>query len=408
MRTWLLGVTTAALLVGACGPGESIVTSTADRANTTIGAAESDTGGREGSDADTVEPGPDESDADGPAIGGPGIDELGLRCGQVEFSSPTIDLSSLPVFDQDLAQLVGEGDLAAEFDFIAEWVLGMKFYEISRTANEIVVLGEQSDSATGLAPYFGATFERVDGEWRAVGFGECLFESNAAGFGVAQIALDAEDEPTAESVSLTVLATERACASGLAPTDREIWPTVVESDQSVQIVVLVEQSTGAQTCQGNPSFPLEIELAGPLGKRTILDIALAPPTELVWPIPLRSSQLNVVLLGDKPGSERANVFTWDDPFSGGLLLQDSGWGDEPGWIQSFGGDEPRTISGFVGTCLAGDCDVEECEGAGCDDLERLGPECMSSYAPMDAVDTTFTITYAATACTIEVTTTPIG
>jgi hypothetical protein len=62
-----------------------------------------------------------------------------------------------------------------------------------------------------------------------------------------------------------------------------VRPVVVETDRSVQISVFVQKSPGAQTCEDNPPFPVEIELADPLGDRIILDTAMHPPTELRRP-----------------------------------------------------------------------------------------------------------------------------
>ena len=50
---------------------------------------------------------------------------------------------------------------------------------------------------------------------------------------------------------------------------------------------------------------------------------------------------------------------------------------------------------------------EECEGADCDALPRLGAECTMAYTPIPGQDTTMTVHFTGTSCTIEVTTDPI-
>ena len=101
----------------------------------------------------------------------------------------------------------------------------------------------------------------------------------SSGFGVATFTLDPDNPPAPDSATLHLLATERACASGQAPVDRQVLPTVVESANAVTITVLVQEPVGAQTCQGNPSFAVTVQLDAPLGDRAIRDAAVDPPEE---------------------------------------------------------------------------------------------------------------------------------
>ena len=103
--------------------------------------------------------------------------------------------------------------------------------------------------------------------------------SRPDGFGVATFTLDPDNPPAPDSATLHLLATERACASGQAPVDRQVLPAVVESANVVTITVLVEEPVGAQTCQSNPPFPVTVQLDAPLGDRAIRDAALDPPEE---------------------------------------------------------------------------------------------------------------------------------
>jgi hypothetical protein len=120
------------------------------------------------------------------------------------------------------------------------------------------------------------------------GWGQCRIEVTAPGWGNARFVLDpgAEPDPTSSSVSLLVW--EVACASGQAPDGRDIEPIIVAADEgSVSLVVLVEPSHEA-SCPSNPSFPLRVDLAEPLGRRVIMDASVDPPFGRPWP-PTQSS-----------------------------------------------------------------------------------------------------------------------
>jgi hypothetical protein len=330
------------------------------------------------------------------------LDQLGLQCGHATFAGLELDVDVLVPFTDDLDAYITP-EAAVEFDTGSAWISSLTLYEVERSDARLVLFGVRPGSPSGAEPYFTASFKRQDGDWSPAGWGDCWLQVDAPGFGIGQLALDPADEPTAAATSLALLVTERACASGQVPEGREVQPIVTESDETLKIVVLIEAPVGDQSCQGNPSFPLEVDLDQPLGDRTIIDVALSPPTELVWPIPLRPSRLSVAVIGTTPAPGSANVFTWSDPSAGGLLVKEDFWGTSggPGVIQSFDGDLPRTITGFVGSCGGDNC-IDECEGAGCDQIERLSAECEADYEVTDTHDTTITITYTASGCSIQV------
>ena len=64
---------------------------------------------------------------------------------------------------------------------------------------------------------------------------------------------------------------ERECASGRSPEGRVLPPEIEYGDDEIVITFQVTRPEGDQDCQGNPEFPLEIELAEPLGDRTLVD-----------------------------------------------------------------------------------------------------------------------------------------
>lgn len=226
-------------------------------------------------------------------------------------------------------------------------------------------------------------------------------------FGVATFTLDPDNPPSPDNAALHLLATERACASGQAPVYRQVLPVIVEHSDAVEITVLVQEPVGSQTCQGNPAFLLTVQLSGPLGDRVIRDAAFFPAEERPWPLQPRASRLALQTAGDRPAPGTANVVAWSGESSEALLFGAAGWSSEPTWFQSFEGEPPTTISGFVTSCddTAG-CE-EECEGADCDALPRLGAECTMAYTPIPGQDTTMTVHFTGTSCTIEVTTDPI-
>ena len=123
------------------------------------------------------------------------------------------------------------------------------------------------------------------------------------GFGPARLATDSDQSLHGDSIELSFVINERDCASGQAPTDRDVVLFVTESDDAVSIVVLVERVEGDATCPANPWHPVTITLESPLGSRQLLDAHEFPPhqsapsnsrtdeTELLHLRPLRPSGL---------------------------------------------------------------------------------------------------------------------
>jgi hypothetical protein len=273
----------------------------------------------------------------------------------------------------------------------------------------LLLFGQQDSSTTDGPQYRYARFELVDGDWRAAGWGGCTIEVTAEGFGIATFELDSDNPPDPIDTTLHVLATERACASGRAPGGREVVPVVVEVADAVEVIVLVESPSGDQTCPSNPAFLLTVELDAQLGDRTIRDGSLYPVEDRPWPLPPASPVLSLYTAGDTPKPGTANVVGWDGDAAGALLLTAERWANEPTWFGSFEGDSyPVTITGFVTECDDDTGCEEECEGAACDALPRLGAECSMSYTPAPGEETTVTVTFTGTTCTIESTSDTVG
>jgi hypothetical protein len=64
---------------------------------------------------------------------------------------------------------------------------------------------------------------------------------------------------------------ERDCASGQSPEGRVLPPVIEYGEAEVVITFEVGRREGDQDCQGNPEFPIEIELSEPLGDRAVVD-----------------------------------------------------------------------------------------------------------------------------------------
>jgi hypothetical protein len=105
------------------------------------------------------------------------------------------------------------------------------------------------------------------------------------GVGEVEWVLDPDaPPPDASSTQLRLLATERSCASGQEMGERLLGPQVVETDDAVLIALGVIPQPGAQACPGNPSTPVVVDLAAPLGDRAIRDaMSLGPITSLIDP-----------------------------------------------------------------------------------------------------------------------------
>ena len=334
------------------------------------------------------------SPKDGPAP------DLAAACGPVPLDWPIGDLDAAFVpLERDIEELVDDA-ARVEFDLSGS----TRWSVVKETSTELLVFGQPDSSTTGEPLYRYAQFELVDDDWRAGGWGGCRIEVTAEGFGIATFELNPDNPPDASETTLHVLATERSCASGQVPSGREVVPVVIETSDAVEIIVLVESPVGLQICPSNPVFPLTVELDGPLGDRMIRDAALYPIEDRPWPPPPANPVLSVYTAGDAPIRGTANVVAWDGDSSGALLFEAEGWASEPIWFQSFEGDYyPTAITGFVTECDSETGCVEECEGAACDALPRLGAECSMSYTPTPGEEATMTVIFTGTTCTIETT-----
>lgn len=92
-----------------------------------------------------------------------------------------------------------------------------------------------------------------------------------------------QDEPAPGPASTVIHAmlVEKACASGASPEGRIDPPTIVADDQRIVVTYWVRLRPGAQDCQGNSPFALELKLPEPLGSRVLYDGSESPPRDVM-------------------------------------------------------------------------------------------------------------------------------
>lgn len=210
--------------------------------------------------------------------------ELIATCGGVTFPTLPVDVNSFPPLDAD-----GE----AALDNLVNGPTGV---EAGNFADADLAIANRSDDTLLLfgptVPesdrWLTASFERRDGVWEPTSWGGCQIVISASGFGPAVTRLDPDVEPDPESTTLNIVINERDCASGEAPTDRDVVPVVIETATTVEIITMVEPVSGGANCPGNPWFPTTATLDAPLGDRVVIDGHIPPGQELSWPPDLDS------------------------------------------------------------------------------------------------------------------------
>lgn len=230
--------------------------------------------------ADTPEPsgGADPAPAPSTDAGAGTPDELVASCGRIQFDTIPANPSSFPPLGDDAWDEIDLAGLGAEADFFEEhdWSVA------TETDQTLHLIGVPQEAAGPSYAY--ATFVREGDRWTPENWGGCRVTVAAPGWGNAHFVLDPETDPDPAGASVSVLAWEVDCANGEPPEGREVRPVILSEDSdAVSIVVLVEPVTGGANCQSNPSFPLEITLAEPLGDRTVYDASTDPALVRPWP-----------------------------------------------------------------------------------------------------------------------------
>lgn len=196
---------------------------------------------------------------------------LTARCGPVTFDSIPPDLDGFPSLDDDARAALDElvngptGVEAGGFDTDYEWSIAL------RTDDELVLFGQAADGH-----FADVRFDRRDGAWSPSGWGGCRILIDAPGLGPARVAVDPARPIDPADTELGLLINELACASGEAPTGREVVPVVVETATTVTVTALVAPVAGGAECPSNPWHPITITLDEPLGDRQLLDGQTSP------------------------------------------------------------------------------------------------------------------------------------
>ncbi len=204
--------------------------------------------------------------------------QLTAVCGAVSFPMIPPEVDGFPALDAEAQSIFDEfiaGPLSVESAYLADFDMSIA----ERTDDRLVLFGQSPDDGS----FATVEFEQRDDAWQAKGWGGCTIVVSAPGFGSAATILDPAREPDPSSTTLHIAINERACASGQAPTDRNVVPVVVETETTIEITTLVEPVVGDANCPSNPWFPVTVELDQPIGTRTIIDMQSPPGIERIWP-----------------------------------------------------------------------------------------------------------------------------
>jgi hypothetical protein len=126
--------------------------------------------------------------------------------------------------------------------------------------------------------WFVAVEDHPDqGGWQAWEYGRCALQVQLpAGIGFASWELDPAAPPVPGATSVTILATEIACASGRQIGGRLLAPVVLASAEAITIAITVRRLPGGQDCQGAPPTHVTVDLGEPLGGRGLFDGSSTP------------------------------------------------------------------------------------------------------------------------------------
>jgi hypothetical protein len=128
--------------------------------------------------------------------------------------------------------------------------------------------------APGRDGWSFVSVEYIDdqGGWQASEYGSCdLQVAPPEGSGFASWEVDPSRPTQPDATSLSVLATELACASGTSMAGRLSPPIVLYAPDAVTIALTVRTRPGGQDCPGNSPEPVLVDLSEPLGDRALFD-----------------------------------------------------------------------------------------------------------------------------------------
>ena len=148
------------------------------------------------------------------------------------------------------------------------------WHRVAESADEVRFVSEPAEEDLR----WQADLHRDGAIWEPYEWGQCELAPHRDGFEPADWQPAGPVVPGANRLRLAV--TERGCAGGEPPGDRLRPAEVVEASGSVTITFWVHLATGEQTCPGNPSTLVTVELAEPLDDRVLLDGGTYPAREI--------------------------------------------------------------------------------------------------------------------------------
>lgn len=139
--------------------------------------------------------------------------------------------------------------------------------------------------------YEVVVFDRMDqvpstGEpgWMLTSSASCTLSLDPAPLTPADVSLDPDAMPDAESTRLALLVTERDCNGGQDAEGRVELVSLEETAEAVIVRVAIRPHTdGAFTCQSNPPTPFTVDLSEPIGEREVLNGTFVTPKPITVP-----------------------------------------------------------------------------------------------------------------------------
>ena len=133
--------------------------------------------------------------------------------------------------------------------------------------------------AKSINGYASVSLERSDADvWAVTSWGDCepaLVMPGGSPAADWELALD--EAPNRTSTSITVLVSERSCASGKPPDGRIVGPWIVVEARVIRIAFGVTPLPGVQECPGSPAARVVVDLGEPMGDRQLSDFGIWPP-----------------------------------------------------------------------------------------------------------------------------------
>jgi hypothetical protein len=200
------------------------------------------------------------------------FDQLRYTCGRFPFAA---DLISAPARTDEQAASPIAAALRAHLavpgpdtDFLPDH--GWTLVGSDAAAAEYVTLG-------GDLGMKSVDLEFGPSGWKVTGWGDCRPQLQLpAGIGGAEWTWGGPGAPGPDTRQFEALVTETSCAGASSPLGRILGPDVIFTTDSVLVIFAVRQLGGVQTCPGNPSVRVLVDLGQALGDRKLLDAGRLP------------------------------------------------------------------------------------------------------------------------------------